>query len=79
MINKHNVIYEEDLIACKRKGLCLLLRFRNCTGNIIDLSDRLVEVSQEELALAQMALSIDDKFKNQRKRTIKQAVEMVLR
>ena len=79
MINKHNVIYEEDLIARKGKGLCLLLRFSNCTGNIIDLSDRLGEVSQEELALAQMALSIDDKFKNQRKRTIKQAVEMVLR
>ena len=47
--NGHNVIYEDDLVARGGESLCLLLRFRNCTGNIIDLSDRLFEVSEEEL------------------------------
>ena len=73
------MIYEEDLLVGKEGNLCILLRFKNCTGNIINLEDERQEVSETELALATLVLSIDPKFKNQRTRTITQAIEMVLR
>jgi len=58
------VIYEDDLMVDKDDNLCLLIRFRNCTGNIIDLQAEPLEVSEEELAVSRLTLSIDPKFKN---------------
>ena len=58
------MIYEDDLMIDKDDNLCLLIRFRNCTGNIIDLQAEPLEVSEEELAASHLTLSIDPKFKN---------------
>ena len=58
------MIYEDDLMVKKDDNLCLLIRFRNCTGNIIDLQAEPLEVSEEELAVSRLTLSIDPKFKN---------------
>ena len=58
------MIYEDDLMVDKDDNLCLLIRFRNCTGNIIDLQAEPLEVSEEELAVSRLTLSIDPKFKN---------------
>ena len=35
--NQKHIVSEEDLISRDGKQ-CLLLRFKNCTGNIIDLN-----------------------------------------
>ena len=58
------MIYEDDMMVDKDDNLCLLIRFRNCTGNIIDLQAEPLEVSEEELAVSRLTLSIDPKFKN---------------
>ena len=58
------MIYEDDLIFDKDDNLSLLIRLRNCTGNIIDLQAEPLEVSEEELAVSRLTLSIDPKFKN---------------
>ena len=58
------MIYEDELMVDKDDNLCLLIRFRNCTGNIIDLQAEPLEVSEEELAVSHLTLSIDPKFKN---------------
>ena len=57
----------------------IVLRLKNCTGNIIDLSIVNPQVNNKEIAKAQVALTIDFKFKNQRSRTIAQAIDMVVR
>lgn len=65
-----HVICEEDLTMNNEGKPCLLLRFKNCTGNVIHLDDRAHSVSENEFAQAQIALSIDSQFKNQRNRTV---------
>jgi len=63
----------------------LILRFKNCTGNVIDFSEMNMNRDMSELELAeeqvkvQAALSIDPEFKNKRRRTIAQALMMTLR
>ena len=44
----------------------MILRLYNCTGNLIDLTESSLEeeVSEEDLAKAKIALSIDETFKN---------------
>ena len=74
-----NVLAEEDLLVNEEGKPCLVLRFKNCTGNIIDLSSTDQQVSKKEIAKGQVALTIDAKFKNQRSRTIGQAIDMVIR
>ena len=64
------MIYEDDLMTDTNGNLCLLLRFKNCTGNVIDFQAETLEVSEQELALSHLTLSIDPKFKNQRTRTV---------
>ena len=60
---------------------CIFLRFKNCTGNIIILSseDTEINVEQSEITQAQLALSVDPQYKRSRSRTVKQAINMVLR
>ena len=74
-----HIICEEDLTTTSDGKPCLLVRFKNCTGNIIDLDDVQHNVTETEMAQAQIALSIDSQFKNQRNRTVTQAIDMVLR
>ena len=57
----------------------MFLRFKNCTGNIIELEDKQPLISQVESDQAEIALSIDPEFKNTRNRTVKQIMLMVLR
>ena len=53
-------ISEDDLCVSNEGKPCLVLRFKNCTGNIIDLDDKKhPKVTPTELAKARMALSID--------------------
>ena len=69
----------EDELTVEDDKSFLKLRFKNCTGNIIDLSENdneVIKVGEDE---AKVALSIDYRFKNQRRRTIAQAIEMVIR
>jgi len=77
--NVRHIIAEEDLTINNEGKPCLGLRFKNCTGNIIELDDKQHVVNQVEFAQAQIALSIDSQFKNQRNRTVTQAIDMVLR
>ena len=71
---------DEDEFAINKEGKpCLILRFKNCTGNVIDLSEKAHIVNKTEFAKSQVALSIDYAFKNQRSRTISQAIDMVIR
>ena len=58
---------------------CLFLRFKNCTGNLINLTDELIDVDMSDFIIAQLALSIDPMYKKSRSRTVKQAINMVLR
>lgn len=74
-----HIICEDDLATNSEGNPCLLLRFKNCTGNIIELDDKQQKVTDHEFAQAQIALSIDSQFKNQRNRTVTQAIDMVLR
>ena len=81
------LIPKEDLIYCEKDDngevakseICLLLRIKNCTGNVILLDEEQPMVGPLEMAQSQIALSIDHQFKNQRNRTVKQVVDMVLR
>ena len=73
------MVDEEDLIVNEDGRPSLLLRFKNCTGNIIDLADEEPFIDALSLKQAQIALSIDSKFKKSRSRTVKQAVNMVVR
>ena len=72
-------IAEDDLSVNKDGNPCLILRVKNCTGNMIDLETSNVTVSEMELARALVTLSVDQHFKYQRSRTISQAVDMVIR
>ena len=72
-------VAEDELTLNKQEKPCLILRFKNCTGNVIDLSENAHIVNKTEFAKSQVALSIDYGFKNQRSRTIAQAVDMVIR
>ena len=74
-----NVLSEEDLLVNEDGKPCLVLRFKNCTGNVIDLSTAEHHVSDKEVAKGLVALTIDHKFKNQRSRTVAQAIDMVIR
>ena len=64
------MIDQDDLIekdGCK----ILLLRFKNCTGNDIILhKEQIVDEDPSDKLAAQIALSIDYQFKNQRHRTV---------
>jgi len=68
--NVRHIISEDDLAINNEGKPCLLLRFKNCTGNVIELDDRQQKVTDHEFAQAQIALSIDSQFKNQRNRTV---------
>lgn len=65
-----HIIDEDDLAINSEGNPCLLLRFKNCTGNIILFDDKQHKVTDNEFAQAQIALSIDSQFKNQRNRTV---------
>jgi len=58
---------------------CLIIRLKNCTGNIIDLSYTSKQASKKEVAKGEIVRSVDFTFKNQRSRTIAQAIDMVIR
>ena len=61
---EYSFIAEDDLSVNKDGNPCLVLRLKNCTGNLIDLSNTKINVSNRELAKGQVALSIDHHFKN---------------
>jgi len=48
--NVRHIICEEDLTTNNEGSPCLLLRFKNCTGNIIELEDCSHNVTQTEFA-----------------------------
>jgi len=45
---------------------CLVIRLKNCTGNIIDLSYSTKSASKKEVAKGEIIRSVDFIFKNQR-------------
>ena len=69
---------EEDLMYCENQDrsekyeckTCLLIRLKNCTGNIIRLEYEKPNVKPIEIATSQISLSLDEMFKNQRNRTV---------
>ena len=63
-------IPENDLSVNMDGEPCLILRLKNCTGNLIDLTNTKICVDDQEISRGQVALSIDYHFKNQRSRTI---------
>ena len=65
-----SIIREDELI--RRNGkLCLILRIKNCTGNVVDFDEsNKPQLSLADSVLAYFPISIDSEFKNQRKRTI---------
>ena len=73
------MVTEEDLVTLDGNLLGLVLRFKNCTGNVIDLTKKEPFIDAAELAKAQMAISLDSTYKKSRSRTVRQAVDMVLR
>ena len=74
-----NIIREEELVNNCGK-LCLILRIKNCTGNLVSLDENnQAKFSLADSVLAYFPLSVDSEFKNQRKRSIIQAIIMVLR
>ena len=73
------MISEDELINDNGQ-LCLLLRIKNCTGNVVDFDEsKMCELSLADSVLAYFPISVDSEFKNQRNRTIIQAIIMVLR
>ena len=73
MSEEVNFIPEDELLINSESELsCLILRFKNCTGNVIDFSTKSPEfkLTMEDKTRAQAALSVDYQFKNQRRRTI---------
>ena len=75
------IILEEDLIFDEGDGKAkLFLRFKNCTGNVIDLTNtEPIVVDPFEMAKSQLTLSVDPTFKEIRCRTVQKVVNMVLR
>ena len=72
------MINQDDLVDFN--GIpTLVLRFKNCTGNIIVLDKKIIQVDQLEQDESYIALTIDTQFKNQRHRTVEQMADMVLR
>ena len=59
--------------------ICLLIRLKNCTGNLIRLEFERPNIKSIEIEQSKIALSIDEMFKNQRNRTVQQAFAMVIR
>ena len=64
---KKSLILEEDLIIAEQTEgnreeikTCLLLRLKNCTGNVIQLDDELPIVGPLEIAQAQIVISTDN-------------------
>ena len=70
-VKEKHLISDEDLEIVDEKKLCLVLRFKNCTGNVIDLSNKKPFVEASELAKAQLAISIDPTYKKSRSRTVR--------
>ena len=79
--DEKHIVTEDDLITSYEGQKILLLRLKNCTGNIIIFSEKnpVSNCDTAELTQSQIALSIDPGFKNARNRTIRQAVQMVAR
>ena len=78
---RENLINVDEMSISLAGNSCLTLRFKNCTGNVIDLSEekKNVEVSDIELHNSSIALSVDSQYKHQRTRKISQAIDMVTR
>ena len=71
---------ETELISKDGHQFIMVLRFFNCTGNFIDFTEfDTQDVTKEEIVKARIALSVDELFKNQRRRTVGQAIVMSLR
>ena len=74
------IVIEEDLVEYPdEKKLCLVLRFKNCTGNVINLTNKEPLVDAAELTKAQVTISIDPTYHKSRSRTVRQAIDMVVR
>ena len=71
--DEKHIVTEDDLIASSDGQKTLLLRLKNCTGNIIIFTGNHPVANCDSTALtqAQIALSIDPEFKNYRNRTIR--------
>ena len=56
---------KDELLSNGEKS-CIILRFSNCTGNVIDLSELSArrKPTEDQLKKAKAALSIDDSFKS---------------
>ena len=66
------IIPKWDLLVNKKeRKTCLFLRFKNCTGNIIDLTIAEPKVDPFEMEQSKLTLSIDPLFKKVRNRTVK--------
>ena len=76
-----NFINVEEMSQDAEGFPCLTLRFKNCTGNVIDLDEekKHAELSDIERYNSSIALSIDSQYKHQRTRKIGQAIDMVTR
>ena len=48
--NEKHLILEEDLLVNSEGKYFLFIRFKNCTGNLINLSKKQTETGQTELA-----------------------------
>ena len=69
--NGIHFIPEDELKLDSEGKSSLILRFKNSTGNVIDLSNNNDEKISEYIENeAKIALSVDYRFKNQRRRTI---------
>ena len=55
------------------------MRLKNRTGNLIDLEPLKIEPSPVDILQGEIALSLDPQFKDQRNRTVAQALNMVVR
>ena len=79
-ISESAIFLPEDELCQKQDGTpYLVLRFKNSTGNIINFFDSDIEVTDWELSRAKAALSVDYRFKNQRRRSVAQAIMMAFR
>ena len=59
-----NFIPEEELCQNNEGIPCLVLRFKNCTGNVINFQTTDVVATEKDLTKSQAALSVDYRFKN---------------
>ena len=51
------------------EGKCLFIRFKNCTGNVINLTENFTDADHSDedscdVILGKLALSIDPEYKN---------------